>query len=61
LEVTNIFSLPNTFDSLQLRALPPREFGPLAEILADRLGLGKPQRTEMGVEMSEKGIIKSIV
>eukprot|EP00435_Cladocopium_sp_Y103_P022681 s1770_g5.t1 len=35
-QVTNIFSLPNTFDSLQLRALPPREFGPLAEILADR-------------------------
>ena len=35
-EVTNIFSLPNTFDSLQLRSLPPREIGPLAETLAER-------------------------
>ena len=35
-QVTNIFSLPNTFDSLQLRSLPPREIGPLAETLAER-------------------------
>lgn len=51
-QVTNIFSLPNTFDSLQLRALPPREFGPLAEILADR-AIEKTEESTFEEELKE--------
>ena len=34
--MTNIFSLPNTFDALQLKALPFRELQGMTETLAER-------------------------